>query len=183
MPDSDASTLSVVAEPLDAARCEPYGWMLANPLRVEAGSPAFTSAATDFFRVHLFDAGASGETEILWVTYRDTNARIESLELHRLTQQAVVPLSAPVVQIVATSNENGLPDLSTLRAFVIPLGAGLCMRAAVWHATRVTSGESLCLMLTRASTTLDLIDHLKTGAPALESVIRSIQTHTLAVPM
>jgi ureidoglycolate lyase len=34
-------------------------------------------------------------------------------------------------------------------------------------------------MLTRPSTTYDLVVHLKTGAPACESVIRPIDTRTL----
>jgi ureidoglycolate lyase len=34
-------------------------------------------------------------------------------------------------------------------------------------------------MLTRPSTTYDLVVHLKTGAPACESVIRNIETHVL----
>jgi ureidoglycolate lyase len=36
-----------------------------------------------------------------------------------------------------------------------------------------------CLMLTRRSTTYDLVVHLQTGAPACESAIRSIATHRL----
>jgi ureidoglycolate lyase len=53
------------------------------------------------------------------------------------------------------------------------------MRPHCWHATRVSQGESTCLMLTRRSTTYDLVVHLETGAPACESAIKSIPTHRL----
>jgi|GEM_PF-235947 len=173
------TALSIAIEPLKADRCEPYGWLLGKPVRTDGDAPAFVSPASDFWREHLFDTGTEAQTEILWVVYRNRNAEITSLELHRLTQQAIVPLTAPVVHIVATSLEDGGPDLDSLRAFEIPVGKGLCMRPNIWHATRVANGESTCVMLTRPSTTYDLIVHLKTGAPACESVIKSIERHTL----
>jgi ureidoglycolate lyase len=171
---------SVSIEPLDAARCEPYGWMLGKPARADGDAPAFISPASDFWREHLFDTGAPGETEILWVIYRNCDESVASLEVHRLTQQAIVPLTALVIHIVATSTEEGEPDLNTLRAFAIPVGMGLCMRPNIWHSTRVREGEATCLMLTRPSTTYDLVVHLKTGAPACETVIRSIEPQRLA---
>ncbi|HXZ08193.1 MAG TPA: ureidoglycolate lyase [Paraburkholderia sp.] len=165
---------SLLIEPLDAQRCEPYGWMLGKPVSTEGDTPSFVSSASDFWREHLFDTGTAGETEVLWVIYRNRNETVASLETHRLTQQAIVPLTAPVVHVVATALEDGQPDLDTLRAFEIPVGKGLCMRPNIWHATRVTDKEATCLMLTRPSTTYDLIVHLKTGAPACESAILAI---------
>jgi ureidoglycolate hydrolase len=174
------TTFSLPIEPLDASRCEPYGWMLGKPVGADRDAPKFTSPASDFWREHLFDTGTPGETEILWVTYRNSDERVTSLEMHYLTQQAIVPLTAPVVHIVATSSEDGKPDLDSLRAFAIPVGKGLCMRRGIWHATRVTERESTCLMLTRPSTTDDLIVHLTTGAPGCESIIQPIEMHRLA---
>lgn len=173
------TTLAIPIEPLEETRCEPYGWMLGKPVSTDSDTPSFVSSASDFWREHLFDTGAPGETEILWVTYRNRDEKFSSLEMHRLTQQAIVPLTAPVVHIVATSSEDGEPDLDSLRAFAIPVGRGLCMRPNTWHATRVTESDATCLMLTRPSTTYDLVVHLKTGAPACESVIRNIETHVL----
>ena len=88
-------------------------------------------------------------------------------------------LTGPVIHIVAASLHDGEPDLNSLRAFEIPVGRGLCMRPDIWHATRVYEREATCLMLTRPSTTHDLVVHLKTGAPACESVIRAIDVRTL----
>jgi ureidoglycolate lyase len=171
------TALSVQIEPLDAVRCVPYGWMLGKPMEADGDVPAFTSPASDFWREHLFDTGTPGQTEILWVNYRNQDAKVTSLELHRLTQQAIVPLTAPVVHVVAISMDDGSPDLASLRAFHIPVGKGLCMRPGIWHATRVRAIESTCLMLTRPSTTYDLVVHLKTGAPTCESVVTTIPEH------
>ena len=173
------TALSIPVEALDATRCEPYGWMLGKPVRADSDTPSFVSPASDFWREHLFDTGTPGETEILWVAYRNRDTAITSLEMHRLTQQAIVPLTAPVIHLVAVSSKDGEPDLNSLRAFEIPVGKGLCMRPNIWHATRVIDSDATCLMLTRPSTTYDLVVHLKTGAPACESAIRTIDTCTL----
>jgi ureidoglycolate hydrolase len=173
------TALPIPIEPLDAARCEPYGWMLGKPVRTDGDTPSFVSPASDFWREHLFDTGTPGETEILWVAYRNRDKNITSLEMHRLTQQAIVPLTAPVIHIVAASLKDGEPDVNSLCAFEIPVGKGLCMRPNIWHATRVLELDATCLMLTRPSTTYDLVVHLKTGAPACESAITTIETRTL----
>lgn len=92
------TALPVPIEPLDAIRCEPYGWMLGKPVRADGDVPAFVSPTSDFWREHLFD---------------------------------------------------------------------------------VREHEATCLMLTRPSTTYDLIVHLKTGAPACESAIRAIDARRI----
>jgi ureidoglycolate lyase len=171
---------SLAIQPLSAEAFNAYGWMLGKPLKTDGDAPAYTSPASDFWREHLFDTGATGETEVLWVKYRNADETVASLEAHWLTQQAIVPLTAPIIQIVATSTEGGQPNMESLRAFWVPQGEGVCMRPHCWHATRVLDGESTCLMLTRRSTTYDLVVHLETGAPACESAIRPIPTHRLA---
>jgi ureidoglycolate lyase len=54
-------------------------------------------------------------------------------------------------------------------------GVGICMHARVWHATRTTGPKATCLMLTRRSTTVDLIGHLANAHPARETNLRDIQ--------
>ncbi|WP_332610000.1 ureidoglycolate lyase [Achromobacter sp. ESBL13] len=157
----------------------PYGWMLGKPIPDGNGVPLFSNAATDFWQEHVFNTGAGGDAEVLWVNYRSRATDIASLEKHLLTQQAIVPLTGTIIQVVASSNADGSPDLTTLAAFRVPQGQGICMRPGCWHATRVIGAEVTCLMLTRRSTTLDLIQHLTTEARASESAIASIATHQL----
>ncbi len=151
----------------------PYGALLGKPMAEAGGVSAFASPKSDFWREHLFAAGGA-DPEILWVAYRDADPRIDRLEAHLLTEQAVVPLTGDIIQIVAVSTPTGAPDMDSLRAFRVPAGKGLCMRSGCWHATRVPSGEVKCLMLTRATTTADLVAHLTRGAPLVESAFSDV---------
>lgn len=161
--------LPISVDPLTEAAIARYGWMLGKPLPAGSDAVAYRSAASDFWREHGFDAGTGGEDEILWVKYRSTDPAVERLEAHSLTQQAVIPLVGQIIQIVAAATAEGLPDPATVRAFAISPGYGVCMRPGIWHATRAIAGEATCLMLTRRSTTTDLVRHLTTGAAATES--------------
>ena len=156
-----------------------YGWMLGKPMPDGNGVPLYTNPATDFWQEHQFNTGAGGDAELLWVNYRSQSTEIASLEKHLLTQQAIVPLTGAIIQVVARSAGDGSPDLSTLAAFHVPQGQGVCMRPGCWHATRVVDAEVTCLMLTRRSTTVDLIQHLTTDASATESAITAIPAHQL----
>lgn len=168
MPTSHAVTV----EALSAASFEPFGWMLGKPQSLQTGALAFRSTASDFWHEHSFDPGTGGDTEVLWVSYRDNNPLISKLEVHHMTQQAVVPLTGEIVQILCLSDANQMPDLSTLRAYHLSPGVGICMRPRIWHATR--ADDATCLMLTRRSTTADLIDHLVHARPATETIILEI---------
>lgn len=156
-----------------------YGWMLGKPMPDGNGVPLFSNPATDFWQEHLFNTGAGGDAELLWVNYRSPSVEIASLEKHLLTQQAIVPLTGQIIQVVAKSAADGSPDLTTLAAFRVPQGQGVCMRPGCWHATRIVEHEVTCLMLTRRSTTVDLIQHLTTEARATESAIVEIPLHQL----
>jgi ureidoglycolate lyase len=161
-------------EPINEASVAPFGWMLGKPLPTAKDAVAFTSPGSDFWHEHVFHAGDGGQHEILWVKYRSTDATVATLEVHDLTQQAVVPVIGSIVQVVAASDAAGEPDLSTVRAFAITPGQGICMRPGIWHATRSAGGDSTCLMLTRQSTTMDLVRHLNQGAASQESRLTGI---------
>lgn len=161
-------------ETMTAAAVAPYGWMLGKPLSAAPTEAAFGSPTSDFWQEHIFDAGANGEPEVLWVTYRSADPVIVKLEVHHLTQQAVVPLTGSIVQVVAKGTPAGEPDSATLKAFLVPQGEGICMRPGTWHATRTVDTEVTCLMLTRRSTTADLVRHLNQGSVATESRLADI---------
>ena len=59
----------------------PYGTVLGKPLPIDAGSVVYRSATSDFWREHVF-AASGRDPEILWVAYRDTDPRIDRLEMH-----------------------------------------------------------------------------------------------------
>lgn len=95
-----------------------YGTLLGKPFG-GASESAYGSPGSDFWSEHVFTPGDGGKTEILWVAYRNNDPAIASLESHLLTEQAVVPLDGEIVQIMALSGADGLPDLETLRAFLL----------------------------------------------------------------
>lgn len=164
------ATIAVEALAVDAFA--PFGRVLGGALPSDAAAVAFSHPASDFWHVHDFDPGAGGTTEVLWVNYRNDSLCLRSLEVHWRTEQAIVPLGdGEIIHVVCPSRDDGsrLPDLSRLRAFRIGAGQGVCMRAGCWHASFVGAGQTTCLMLTRASTTRDLVAALKGEAPALES--------------
>lgn len=155
--------------PLSIEAFHAYGRVFGAPFAPSPEQPAYRHPLTEYWQAHVFDPGPQGATEVLWVRYRDASREVASLESHRLTEQAVVPLSGPVVQVVAASLPDGRPDFATLAAFRVPVGVGIAMRARCWHATRVEGAEVTCLMLTRPSTTRDLVAHLVADAPLRES--------------
>lgn len=173
------SNTQLVVNDLTPQAFSAYGWMLGKPMPDGNGVPLFSNPATDFWQEHVFNTGAGGDAELLWVNYRSPSMEIASLEKHLLTQQAIVPLTGQIIQVVAKSAADGSPDLATLAAFRVPQGQGICMRPGCWHATRVVDGEVTCLMLTRRSTTVDLIQHLTTDARATESAIVEIPLQRL----
>jgi len=168
----------VAVLPLSEAAFAPYGRMLGLPYRPGAAEPGFSNPSTDFWRAHVFSPGQDGQAEVLWVNYR-SRSPVGTLEVHHLTEQAIVPLTGTIIHVVANSLADGSPDLDSIRAFRIPPGQGICMRPGCWHATRVAGGEVTCLMLTRKSTTLDLIAHMRDHAPATESALRPVAEFAL----
>lgn len=157
----------------------PYGWMLGKPMPDGNGVPLFSNPATDFWQEHLFNTGEGGDAELLWVNYRNRSPEFFNLEKHLLTQQAIVPLTGEIIQVVAQSAVDGSPDLDTLAAFRVLQGQGVCMAPGCWHTTRVAGAEVTCLMMTRCSTTADLIQHLTTSVRAAESAIVDIPVQRL----
>jgi ureidoglycolate lyase len=143
-----------------------------------SGPSDYTSPASDFWHEQLFDPGPGGTTEVLWVTYRSDAREVARLERHVLTQQALIPLDGEVVQVVARSGIDDLPEVSTLAAFRVRPGQGICMAPGCWHATSVvTPGEVRCAMLTRSSTTRDLVAALRSGGAPMESSFAAIPVH------
>ena len=152
----------------------PFGWMLGQAFPAEPNASAFTNPATDFWHQHNFQTGANNGAEILWVNYRNTDRFVTHLEKHLLTEQAIAPLTGSIIQIMASSHADGSVDLASAAAFIVHPGQGICMRAHAWHATRSLSAEVTCLMLTRPSTTIDLVSHMRDGQAAHESAIVEI---------
>ena len=101
-------------QPLTPDSAAPFGQMLGRGIDfaqalATGDRPGFRNDATDFCHEHIFDTGG-GETEIVWLHYRDRGPVITRLEMHLLTEQAVVPLTGgAIVQILARSLQSAPP--------------------------------------------------------------------------
>lgn len=165
---------TLAVEPLEGTAFEPFGWVLGTACPATSTATAYRSPGSDFWHQHDFDPGAGGATEVLWVDYRNSSRQVRALEAHWLTQQAIVPLDGrDILHAVCPTRADGsrLPDVSRLCCFRVASGQGVCMRPGCWHASFVLQGQTTCLMLTRGSTTRELVAHLASGAPAVETSI------------
>lgn len=153
---------TITVKPINQSPLEK--WAKAWPLAIGAAkdTQAYISPSSDFWHVHDFEPGKGGQTEVLWVTYRPRSMLISRLEVHWLTEQAVVPLgSAPLIQVLCPTKQGTKePDLDKIEAWQILPGQGICMMPGCWHATLAVESEVNAMMLTRRSTTLDLVKQL-----------------------
>jgi ureidoglycolate lyase len=59
---------------------------------------------------------------------------IVELERHAYTSQSFLPLDASRYLVcVAANDQDGWPEMKTLRAFIVPAGTGITYRAGTWH--------------------------------------------------
>jgi|FLOH01.1.fsa_nt_gi ureidoglycolate lyase len=118
----------LVAEPLDAAAFEPYGQVLADPgpnnrtdyaARLTNGRP---DIAVNLGVVRAMPPAA-------------LPVQIKKMERHPLSSQAFLPLDCDryLVIVAQPQGADGPPDLTTLRAFVVPGDAGVNYNAGTWH--------------------------------------------------
>jgi ureidoglycolate lyase len=176
---------SLPIESLSEESFAPFGWMLGRGFPPGADPLGVAHPLTDFWHEHDFDTGPGGATEVLWVDYRKADFQAQALEAHWLTEQAVVPIrGGALIQVLAPTLEGQQrPDTARARAFLIEPGQGICMRPGAWHTSLVLAPTVTCMMLTRRSTTRDLVNHLRHQAPARESsVVQLEQPIALARP-
>jgi len=69
------------SQPLTVEDLRPHGWLLGKSIRLDGSIPALSNAEIDFWQEHIFDPGVGGETEVLWVTYRNRQRAVSSMEV------------------------------------------------------------------------------------------------------
>lgn len=161
----------------------PFGWVLGagfgphNEEFVESDASAFSHE-------HTFDPGEGGVPEVLWVNYIRKGQRLRHLESHLLTEQALVPVRGdPIVHVVCPPSKELTeadyhPDIANLKTFILDGTQGVCMRRGCWHGVFPLVDRAVYVMLTRRSTTLDLIRARRNRTPPTETVIRALSDIT-----
>jgi ureidoglycolate lyase len=154
------------------------GRILGAPWDTRPPGPAWRGPLAEFHHDALFDPGEGGVVEVLQVAYRDPGPAVGRMERHLLTKQALVVTGALGLVQVLARDLNGRPDASHMIALRLEPGQGIMMARGVWHATLAPFGRAQGMMLTRASTTADLADHLNSA-----SGLRETELVDLACPV
>jgi ureidoglycolate lyase len=166
-------------ESLSEATFLPYGWVLGQEMTAASDGPFFTSRNFRMWRTHLLDTGGSDKIDVLWMNLASRENRVDQLQTRFITEEALIPLSGPLIQVVAISRDDGKPNMESVRAFVVPVGLGICMRPHCWYATHALRDDITVIVLSRRSSTYDFLVHLQTGAPACETGVISIDPRRL----
>ena len=162
---------------------EPFGWVLGSPPGRQ--HPDYVEGRiSTFWGEHIFDVGKGGAVQFVWLDYRWRGFEIQELESHRLTEQALAPVTLrPMVHVVCPPPQDPsapdiVPDLSQMEAFLLDGTKGVCMKRGCWH-TPLPLGDNIpYLMITRHSTTTDLLHAERSGADVTETVICEISDLT-----
>ena len=124
---------TVTAEHLTAEAFAPFGTVL-GPEGHERLPIELYGGTVDAFAIPI---EADEPFQFLFNRLRYRGMRIQFLERHMHLTQAFMPLDGlPFVQVVAPADapeEDGLPALDTVRAFIVPGGRGVQIGRGVWH--------------------------------------------------
>jgi ureidoglycolate lyase len=142
---------------------------------MDQGSTSDSLQATSF-HAHNFDPGLQGVAEFVWVQYKWHGTAVTHLECHRLTEQAIIPITgAPIVQVVCPPPADPMatnlrPELDQMKAFLLDGSKGVCMKPGCWHWQFPLVERATYLVVTRRSTTVDLWQAKARGIVAAETV-------------
>lgn len=117
----------VAIEPIAALSFQPFGAVIEAP-EVPGRSEPFPATGP----------AAEGLSPTITTSHAEPSrlpVLIDRLERHPQTSQSFVPLDAERwLSIVAPAESDGTPDVSGLRAFVVPGDRGVTIAAGTWHA-------------------------------------------------
>jgi ureidoglycolate lyase len=122
---------SVLIEAATPRSIAPYGEFIG----VHADMPVF--AAWEGARVYgptPIRVEGGGEILHACVAAASFPARVSLLERHFHHTQTYLPANGkPFVMVLGDKTQDGLPDAGALRAFLFTDGAGVALKAGVWH--------------------------------------------------
>jgi ureidoglycolate lyase len=169
-----ASSKQIAVQALTPDAFSPFGWVLGRREHAEE----IKGQTAMLWHEHDFDVGVGGTVEFVWTQYGRRGFVIERLEMHRLTEQAAIPIGKePVVFVVCPPPQDPLarvvePDLNQMAAFLLDGTKAICLKRGCWHWTFALVEPANYLLVTRRSTTIDFY-----GEQGLtESVVTDLST-------
>lgn len=174
-------------EPLTREAYAPFGWVLGErPDQDRRDSLCLDSENVTFWHEHDFRVEGDGVVELVWVHYKWRGFSIRRFESHRVTEQAMIPVTgAPLVHVVCPPPDDPMapdiaPDLDRMKAFLLDGSKGVCMRRGCWHEPQnfPLVGSVSAVVITRRSTTMDLLNAEHSGVSSTETAVVEIRDLT-----
>lgn len=162
---------------------EPFGWVLGS-LPGKQNPDYLEVQISTFWGEHIFDAGEGGAVQLVWLDYKWRGFAIQEFESHRLTEQAFIPVAwSPMVHVVCPPPDDPTvpeiaPDLGRVRAFLLDGTKGVCMKRGCWHTPLPLGDNTTYLMITRHSTTTDILNGERGGGVTVETVVARVSDLT-----
>lgn len=130
--------LEVRAEPLTQDEVKPYGRMIAVP---EGHAADFSGEGWQCW-VPLAELEDGLQWQAGLVRSAARPLTVSEMESHLERPEAVFALDRPLVQTVALPDAVNLsiPDVRTVKAFVVQPGQGILMEKGIWHGVGLPAG-------------------------------------------
>ena len=101
--------------------------------------------------VKVLDKKANPIISIFSATPRKRPIKIDYLEMHPLASQAFMPIQKIDWQVVVANDNNGSPDLSSIKYFKVPGDVGINYKPKVWHFPLLVNTAQDFLVIDRSS--------------------------------
>jgi len=123
--------IDIKAQNLDKTTVKPYGKIY----DVEGEAPTLSEIDFNFY-YNIFDVKFDSEVSFSMVESKVQDEMYSnSLEVHKKTSEILIPLNGTVYILLAKSQEkdSDKPDLTTVKAFCVKPGQGICLPPGIWH--------------------------------------------------
>jgi ureidoglycolate lyase len=128
------------------------GHMATEGLAINHG----TTLKFDSEALTLSGGGAQGHAYLYRARQQTLPLTLTELECHRLGSQSFIPLGGvSFVAVVAQSDDQGWPDLQTLRAFWIDGNHAITVRAGTWHHGLIAMADGDFVVIERSADQVD----------------------------
>jgi len=149
----EPTLVTIPVQTATAGKLAPYGTLLGYNPAVAPLPIAFYGGAAEVRRVAEFKA--QGDIEMPVTTLQRRPFEVRWMERHHLHTQAFISLgSKPFVACFAPPNDQPLPDVNRIEAFLFDGTAGFMMHIGTWHEFpfAVVDDTQLLVILTRQAT-------------------------------
>ena len=101
--------------------------------------------------VEVLDRKANAIISIFSATPRKRPIKIDYMEMHPLASQAFMPIQKIDWKVVVANDNDGSPDLSSIKCFKVPGDVGINYNPKIWHFPLLVNTAQDFLVIDRSS--------------------------------